>query len=70
MLTASQCATYDITKDQIIAATGWQDGFGSQLATSLLTGVVTTTATAPVDVVKSRIFVGEAQRKPAELGSN
>ena len=39
--------------------TGWSDSFGAQLTTSMATGLVTTTATAPVDIVKSRVFVGE-----------
>lgn len=59
MLTASQCATYDMVKAKVMAATGWEDKFEAQLATSMVTGIVTTTATSPVDMIKSRIFVGE-----------
>ena len=59
VLTASQCATYDAVKVRILLATEWQDGVAAQLATSMVTGIVTTTAAAPVDLVKSRIFAGE-----------
>lgn len=58
-MTASQCATYDTVKAQVIRRTGWDDSSAAQLATSVVTGVVTTTATAPVDMLKSRMFVGE-----------
>jgi len=56
ILTASQCATYDTVKARVIRATGWNDDLGAQFATSMVTGVVTTTATAPIDLVKSRIY--------------
>eukprot|EP00873_Tetraselmis_striata_P015925 jgi/Tetstr1/436189/TSEL_025034.t1 len=58
ILTASQCATYDSVKRRIIRATGWKDDIGAQFATSMVTGVVTTTATAPIDLVKSKIYIG------------
>jgi solute carrier family 25 uncoupling protein 8/9 len=54
VLTASQCATYDEVKARLLALTGWGDGVASHLACSLVTGLVTTTATNPVDVVKVR----------------
>jgi len=57
VLTAAQCATYDSTKRQLIAATGWGDNISTQLLTSMATGLITTTATAPVDTIKSRVFV-------------
>ncbi len=52
VLTASQCATYDEVKSRLLALTGLRDGLGAQLACSLVTGLVTTTVTNPVDVVK------------------
>uniref|UniRef100_A0A7S1SWZ6 Mitochondrial carrier protein n=1 Tax=Tetraselmis chuii TaxID=63592 RepID=A0A7S1SWZ6_9CHLO len=57
VLTAAQCATYDVTKRKMIAMTGWGDNMGTQLLTSMATGLITTTATAPVDTIKSRVFV-------------
>ncbi len=58
MLTASQCATYDEIKQAIIKLTGAGDHFGTHIASSMVTGLVTTTATAPVDVIKTHMFVG------------
>jgi solute carrier family 25 uncoupling protein 8/9 len=60
VLTASQCATYDEAKSRLLALTGWSDSLGAHLAASMVTGVVTTTATNPVDVVK----VGQAWGRP------
>lgn len=60
MLTATQCVTYDEVKHALMDYTGAQgSSFSLHLASSLVTGVVTTTATAPVDVVKTYMFVGK-----------
>ena len=48
VLTASQCATYDEVKRSYMRATGSPDGVATHLCVSMLTGVVTTTATNPV----------------------
>ena len=58
VLTASQCATYDEIKQVIKHVTGMGDHFGTHLSASMVTGLVTTTATAPVDVIKTHMFVG------------
>lgn len=60
VLTASQAVTYDTAKGQVMAATGWRDGPAVHFATALLTGLVSTTATNPVDVLKTHMFVGAA----------
>lgn len=60
VLTASQCATYDEIKQAIMRVTGLGDHFGTHLSASMVTGLVTTTATAPVDVIKTHMFVGKA----------
>ena len=39
--------------------TGVGDHFGTHLSASMVTGLVTTTATAPVDVIKTHMFVGK-----------
>lgn len=41
-----------------MAATGWPDNAWTHLATAMITGVVSTTATNPVDVIKTHMFVG------------
>jgi hypothetical protein len=46
-------------KARVMAATSWPDNALTHLATALITGVVSTTATNPVDVVKTYMFVGE-----------
>lgn len=56
-LTASQCATYDEAKHFIISQTGWDDALAAQFLASMLTGLVTTTATNPVDVVKTQMYL-------------
>eukprot|EP01024_Parvocaulis_polyphysoides_P072880 TRINITY_DN9315_c0_g2_i1.p2 TRINITY_DN9315_c0_g2~~TRINITY_DN9315_c0_g2_i1.p2 ORF type:complete len:292 (-),score=46.18 TRINITY_DN9315_c0_g2_i1:451-1200(-) len=57
VLTASQCATYDEVKGIIKRASGLEESFNMHLLCSMITGVVTTTATAPVDMVKTHMFV-------------
>jgi len=42
-----------------MAVTGWRDTASTHLATAMITGLVSTTATNPVDVVKTFMFVGE-----------
>jgi hypothetical protein len=46
-------------KSRVMAASGWPDNALTHMATALITGVVSTTATNPVDVVKTYMFVGE-----------
>lgn len=42
------------------SATGWgADALGLHLASSMIAGLVTTTVTNPLDVIKTRMFVGE-----------
>jgi solute carrier family 25 uncoupling protein 8/9 len=61
ILTAAQCATYDEVKRSVLAATGWTEGPMSHLTSSMIAGLVTTTITNPLDVVKTRMFVGGAK---------
>ncbi|PNH06154.1 Mitochondrial substrate carrier family protein ucpB [Tetrabaena socialis] len=58
ILTASQCATYDEVKRGVVGATGWADGVSLHLSSSMIAGLVTTTITNPIDVIKTRMFVG------------
>lgn len=56
VLTATQCATYDEAKRWVMSNLGWEDGINTQLVTGLATGLVSTTITNPVDVIKTNMF--------------
>ena len=58
-LTATQCASYDLAKQWWMRQTGMSDNVGTHFGASMLTGLATTTITAPVDLVKTNMFVGE-----------
>lgn len=57
VLTASQCATYDEVKHCLIRITPLQDNFYTHLASSMITGLVSTTITTPIDVAKTQLMV-------------
>lgn len=62
ILTAAQVATYDETKQAVMRQTGWGDCASTHLASSMIAGVVTTTAVNPADVVKTHMMMaGKAQ---------
>lgn len=46
-------------KRGVVGATGWGDGVALHLTSSMIAGLVTTTITNPIDVIKTRMFVGE-----------
>mmetsp|Transcript_21692 Transcript_21692/g.38771 ORF Transcript_21692/g.38771 Transcript_21692/m.38771 type:complete len:310 (-) Transcript_21692:793-1722(-) len=58
ILTACQCATYDEVKRMVRTNTGWGDGLPLHLCSSMIAGLVTTTVTNPIDVIKTRMFIG------------
>ena len=60
VLTASQCATYDEVKKGFMAATGASDGLGTHFCASMLTGLVTTTVTNPVDMIKTQLYMDKS----------
>ncbi|KAF6262756.1 mitochondrial carrier domain-containing protein [Scenedesmus sp. NREL 46B-D3] len=55
--TPGVCVTYDEVKGHVMAAMGWRDNAATHMATAMITGIVSTTATNPVDVVKTHMFV-------------
>jgi len=60
-LTASQCVSYDIIKRQFLMATlDAPDTCATHVAASALSGLVSTTITSPVDVLKTRMFTAGA----------
>ncbi|CAF4709932.1 unnamed protein product [Rotaria socialis] len=56
VLTATQCVTYDHAKRFWIELTGWSEGVKLHLGASLITGLVTTTVTAPLDTIKTNMY--------------
>ncbi|GIL84462.1 hypothetical protein Vretimale_19009 [Volvox reticuliferus] len=57
LLTASQLATYDTVKRDVMKYSGWGDSLATHLTSSCFAGLVTTTVTNPADVIKTRMFV-------------
>ncbi|GLC46282.1 hypothetical protein PLESTB_000994600 [Pleodorina starrii] len=62
LLTASQLATYDTVKRDVMSYTGWGDCLTTHFTSSCITGLVTTTVTNPADVLKTRMFVAGGAR--------
>ena len=65
VLTASQCATYDEVKRLVRRWTGLSDGVGTHFLASMLAGLVTTTATNPVDMIKTQLYMDAGGGKGA-----
>ena len=57
LLTASQCAVYDESKRIITRHVQVDEGVKLHVCASLLSGLMTTTITNPLDVIKTRMFV-------------
>ncbi|KAH9604828.1 hypothetical protein KSS87_014236 [Heliosperma pusillum] len=56
-LTASQLATYDETKRALTRWTPLEEGFPLHFMSSTIAGAVSTLATAPMDMVKTRLML-------------
>lgn len=63
VLTAAQCATYDEAKKAWMLLVGGGDSLSTHVGASMVSGLVTTTLTAPVDVIKTNMFVGGHTRQ-------
>jgi solute carrier family 25 (mitochondrial uncoupling protein), member 8/9 len=61
ILTASQCATYDEVKNFLVSKKCIQDGLQLHFVSSMIAGLVTTTITNPLDVIKTHMYVGGAK---------
>jgi len=60
VLTSAQLSSYDHSKRLLLKHGYLPDGYYCHLAASIISGLVTTTATNPVDIVKTR-WMGERQ---------
>ena len=54
-----QCGTYDEIKRIVLQHSGWGDSLATHFTSSTLAGLIATTATNPIDVVKTVVFVSE-----------
>jgi len=68
LLTASQVVPYDASKAAMRVYGRLREGIGLHLLASLAAGIVTCTATAPVDVIKTRVM-SSAQGQPVSLAA-
>jgi len=59
VLTATQVVTYGETKRRVIDMGVATEGVALHFAVASLTGVVTTFTTNPIDMIKTRVYVGE-----------
>ena len=79
ILTASQCAAYDGAKSFVRGARSVpssepeseseSDDLFTHLCASMLTGLVTTTVTNPVDMIKTQLYVSDVQLPDNSKGS-
>lgn len=56
VMTASQLASYDTFKKMLLGYTPMTDNLATHFTASFLAGVTAATATAPVDVIKTRVM--------------
>lgn len=56
LMTASQLATYDLFKKELLERAKMQDNLYTHFTASFLAGFVATTVCSPVDVIKTRIM--------------
>ncbi|KAL2634721.1 hypothetical protein R1flu_006200 [Riccia fluitans] len=71
VVTASQLATYDQIKDYLISKHLVQDGIATHITASISAGFVTSVASNPIDVIKTRIMNMEVKpgQKPPYTGA-
>ncbi|QIW96812.1 hypothetical protein AMS68_002330 [Peltaster fructicola] len=56
LMTASQLASYDIFKKELLARTSMGDNLYTHFTASFMAGFVATTVCSPVDVIKTRVM--------------
>jgi len=71
LVTACQCATYDEIKRAVVRYSGWGESLVTHLTSSTLAGLIATTITNPIDVVKTVVFVsGSKYRSSLEAAAD
>lgn len=61
LMTASQLASYDIFKKELLQRTSMDDNLYTHFSASFLAGFVATTVCSPVDVIKTRVMSAKTQ---------
>ena len=56
LMTASQLATYDVFKKELLERAKMKDNLGTHFTASFMAGFVATTVCSPVDVIKTRVM--------------
>jgi dicarboxylate transporter 10 len=67
LMSASQLATYDATKDFCMKKFSMADNTATQFASSFVAGLVATTVCSPFDVIKTRIMSATESKGLAKL---
>lgn len=61
LMTASQLASYDVFKKELLERTKMKDDLYTHFTASLMAGFVATTVCSPVDVIKTRVMSAKTQ---------
>jgi len=67
LMTASQLASYDVFKKQLMERANMKDNLTTHFTSSLMAGFVATTVCSPVDVIKTRIMSAKAKEGILQL---
>ncbi|TPX38374.1 hypothetical protein SmJEL517_g00193 [Synchytrium microbalum] len=59
LMTASQVATYDAIKQGLLATPYFKENIVTHFTASTLAGLIATTVTSPIDVIKTRVMSGK-----------
>lgn len=67
LMTASQLASYDVFKRQLLEHTSMGDTLTTHFSASLMAGFVATTVCSPVDVIKTRVMSAHTKESMIQL---
>ncbi|KAI6817034.1 hypothetical protein KC367_g8816 [Hortaea werneckii] len=67
LMTASQLASYDIFKKELLQRTNMGDTLTTHFSASFMAGFVATTVCSPVDVIKTRVMSAKTQENMLSL---
>jgi len=70
VLTSAQLASYDHSKHTLMTWFGMKDNFFAHLCASMVAGLMTTLASNPLDVVRTRIFNESSKPRHERIYSN